>query len=156
MEYPLPLLPNPHSTPVKRSSGTVFRQVPFLAGHLLCRSSQVFHFVVFICWFVSESYNDFALQDSSQPLNLTAKPKTPSPQALEMAHLQAGYRARDLTHSPTRSALSLSRWHCTSLTNPVSNMLCMEGWSHAMCLKPIWHVERLFCYNWSCNNRRTV
>uniref|UniRef100_A0A8C1KHM7 SRY-box transcription factor 13 n=1 Tax=Cyprinus carpio TaxID=7962 RepID=A0A8C1KHM7_CYPCA len=72
VEYPLPLLPNPHSTPVKRSSGTVFRQ------------------------------------DSSQPLNLTAKPKTPSPQALEMAHLQAGYRARDLTHSPTRSALSLS------------------------------------------------
>uniref|UniRef100_A0A673FML3 Transcription factor SOX-13-like n=1 Tax=Sinocyclocheilus rhinocerous TaxID=307959 RepID=A0A673FML3_9TELE len=72
VEYPLPLLPNPHSTPVKRSSGTVFRQ------------------------------------DSSQPLNLTAKPKTPSPQALEMAHLQAGYRARDLPHSPTRSALSLS------------------------------------------------
>uniref|UniRef100_A0A671L292 Transcription factor SOX-13-like n=2 Tax=Sinocyclocheilus anshuiensis TaxID=1608454 RepID=A0A671L292_9TELE len=72
VEYPLPLQPNPHSTPVKRSSGTVFRQ------------------------------------DSSQPLNLTAKPKTPSPQALEMAHLQAGYRARDLPHSPTRSALSLS------------------------------------------------
>ncbi|RXN23108.1 transcription factor SOX-13 isoform X3 [Labeo rohita] len=72
VEYPMPLLPNPHSTPVKRSSGTVFRQ------------------------------------DTSQPLNLTAKPKTPSPQALEMAHLQTGYRPRDLPHSPPRSALSLS------------------------------------------------
>ncbi|XP_067287756.1 transcription factor SOX-13-like isoform X2 [Pseudorasbora parva] len=72
VEYPMQLLPNPHSTPVKRSSGTVYRQ------------------------------------DSSQPLNLTAKPKTPSPQALELAHLQSGYRPRDLPHSPPRSALSLS------------------------------------------------
>ncbi|XP_067243241.1 transcription factor SOX-13-like isoform X3 [Chanodichthys erythropterus] len=72
VDYPMQLLPNPHSTPVKRSSGTVFRQ------------------------------------DTSQPLNLTAKPKTPSPQALELAHLQTGYRPRDLPHSPPRSALSLS------------------------------------------------
>uniref|UniRef100_A0A8C2KFK0 SRY-box transcription factor 13 n=1 Tax=Cyprinus carpio TaxID=7962 RepID=A0A8C2KFK0_CYPCA len=72
VEYPMPLLPNPHSAPVKRSSGAVFRQ------------------------------------DTCQPLNLTAKPKTPSPQALEMAHLQTGYRPRDLSHSPPRSALSLS------------------------------------------------
>ncbi|XP_051531709.1 transcription factor SOX-13-like isoform X2 [Myxocyprinus asiaticus] len=74
VEYPMQLLSNPHSTPLKRSSGTVFRQ------------------------------------DTSQPLNLTAKPKTPSPQALELAtaHLQAGYRPRDLPHSPPRSALSLS------------------------------------------------
>ncbi|XP_077060077.1 transcription factor SOX-13 isoform X3 [Siphateles boraxobius] len=69
VEYPMQLLPNPHS---KRSSGTVFRQ------------------------------------DTSQPLNLTAKPKTPSPQALELAHLQSGYRPRDHPHSPSRSALSLS------------------------------------------------
>ncbi|KAG1950053.1 transcription factor SOX-6 [Pimephales promelas] len=67
VEYPMQLLPNPHS---KRSS--LFRQ------------------------------------DTSQPLNLTAKPKTPSPQALELAHMQSGYRPRDLPHSPSRSALSLS------------------------------------------------
>ncbi|XP_073771993.1 transcription factor SOX-13 isoform X2 [Danio rerio] len=72
VEYPMQLLPNPHSTPIKRSSGTVYRQ------------------------------------DTSQPLNLTAKPKTPSPQALELAHLQSGYRHRDLPQSPPRSALSLS------------------------------------------------
>ncbi|XP_073667967.1 transcription factor SOX-13 isoform X2 [Paramisgurnus dabryanus] len=74
VEYPMPLLSNPHSTPIKRSSGGVYRQ------------------------------------DTSQPLNLTAKPKTPSPQALEMAtaHLQTSYRPRDLPHSPPRSALSLS------------------------------------------------
>lgn len=74
VEYPMHLLPNPQSTPIKRSSGSVYRQ------------------------------------DSSQPLNLTAKPKTPSPQALELAtaHLQTGYRPRDLPHSPSRSALSLS------------------------------------------------
>ncbi|XP_051528553.1 transcription factor SOX-13-like isoform X1 [Myxocyprinus asiaticus] len=74
VEYPMQLLPNPHSTPVKRSSGTVYRQ------------------------------------DTSQPLNLTAKPKTPSPQAMELAtaHLQTAYRPRNLPHSPSRSALSLS------------------------------------------------
>ncbi|XP_051967823.1 transcription factor SOX-13-like isoform X2 [Xyrauchen texanus] len=74
VEYPMQLLSNPHSNPLKRSSGTVFRQ------------------------------------DTSQPLNLTAKPKTPSPQALELAtaHLQAGYRPRVLAHSPPRSTLSLS------------------------------------------------
>ncbi|XP_036415665.1 transcription factor SOX-13-like isoform X3 [Colossoma macropomum] len=73
VEYPMQLLPNPHSTPVKRSSGTVFRQ------------------------------------ESSQPLNLTAKPKTPSPQTLELtsAHLQSSYRPRELPHSPPRPALSL-------------------------------------------------
>ncbi|XP_066527902.1 transcription factor SOX-13-like isoform X3 [Hoplias malabaricus] len=73
VEYPMQLLPNPHSTPVKRSSGTVFRQ------------------------------------ESSQPLNLTAKPKTPSPQTLELtsAHLQSSYRPRDLPHSPPRPALNL-------------------------------------------------
>lgn len=103
VDYPMQLLPNPHSTPVKRSSGTVFRQVHYLA--LICRSSQMFHFVVFIN---DESQNDFVLKDTSQPLNLTAKPKTPSPQALELAHLQTGYRPRDLPHSPPRSALSLS------------------------------------------------
>ncbi|XP_056590627.1 transcription factor SOX-13-like isoform X2 [Triplophysa dalaica] len=73
VEYPMHLLSNPQSNPVKRSSA-VYRQ------------------------------------DTSQPLNLTAKPKTPSPQALELAtaHLQTGYRPRDLQHSPPRSALSLS------------------------------------------------
>ncbi|XP_037387916.1 transcription factor SOX-13 isoform X4 [Pygocentrus nattereri] len=73
VEYPMQLLPNPHSTPVKRSSSTVFRQ------------------------------------ESSQPLNLTAKPKTPSPQTLELtsAHLQSSYRPRELPHSPPRTALSL-------------------------------------------------
>lgn len=89
----------PHSNPVKRSSGTVFRQVHFL--RLYSRSS---HFVVFL----SKSNNNVSLQDTSQPLNLTAKPKTPSPQALEMAHLQTGYRHRDMPRSPSRSALSLS------------------------------------------------
>lgn len=71
VEYPMQLLPN--STPVKRSSGTVFRQ------------------------------------ESTQPLNLTAKPKTPSPQTLELtsAHLQHSYRPRELPHSPSRPALSL-------------------------------------------------
>ncbi len=111
VEYPMALLP--HSTPVKRSSGTVFRQVPFL--RLFCRSS---HFVVFL----GKSHNNVLLQDTSQPLNLTAKPKTPSPQALEMAHLQTGYRPRDLQRSPPRSALSLSMWCYTSLTHPVSNI----------------------------------
>ncbi|XP_022538036.1 transcription factor SOX-13 isoform X4 [Astyanax mexicanus] len=73
VEYPMQLLPNPHSTPVKRSSGTVFRQ------------------------------------ESTQPLNLTAKPKTPSPQTLELtsAHLQPSYRPRELSHSPPRPSLSL-------------------------------------------------
>uniref|UniRef100_A0A8B9RLU8 SRY-box transcription factor 13 n=1 Tax=Astyanax mexicanus TaxID=7994 RepID=A0A8B9RLU8_ASTMX len=72
VEYPMQLLPNPHSTPVKRSSGTVFRQ------------------------------------ESTQPLNLTAKPKTPSPQTLELtsAHLQPSYRPRELSHSPPRPSLS--------------------------------------------------
>ncbi|KAI1890663.1 hypothetical protein AGOR_G00155970 [Albula goreensis] len=54
-------------------------------------------------------------QESSQPLNLTSKPKgldlgkTPSPQSLELAsnYLQAGYGPRDLQHSPPQSALSL-------------------------------------------------
>ncbi|KAJ8400206.1 hypothetical protein AAFF_G00399000 [Aldrovandia affinis] len=54
-------------------------------------------------------------QETSQPLNLTSKPKgldlgkTPSPQALELAalHLQAGYGPRDLQHSPPQSTLSL-------------------------------------------------
>ncbi|XP_030634399.1 transcription factor SOX-13 isoform X1 [Chanos chanos] len=73
VEYPMQLLSNHHPTPVKRSSGNVFRQ------------------------------------ESSQPLNLTAKPKTPSPQTLELAsaHLQPGYRPRDLPHSPPRPSLSL-------------------------------------------------
>lgn len=119
------LLSNPHSTPVKRSSGTVFRQVHSLA--LICRSSQMFHFVVFIN---DESHIDFVLKDTSQPLNLTAKPKTPSPQALELAHLQTGYRPRDLPHSPPRSALSLSMWHYTTPTHPVSNITVgLRGWS---------------------------
>lgn len=124
VDYPMQLLPNPHSTPVKRSSGTVFRQVHYLA--LICRSSQMFHFVVFIN---DESQNDFVLKDTSQPLNLTAKPKTPSPQALELAHLQTGYRPRDLPHSPPRSALSLSMWHYTTPTHPVSNItVCLKHW----------------------------
>ncbi|XP_036388098.1 transcription factor SOX-13-like isoform X2 [Megalops cyprinoides] len=79
VEYPMQLLPNPHSTPGKSSSGTVHRQ------------------------------------ETSQPLNLTSKPKgmelgkMPSPQALERAslHLQAGYGHRDLQHSPPQPALSL-------------------------------------------------
>ncbi|XP_035376421.1 transcription factor SOX-13-like isoform X2 [Electrophorus electricus] len=73
VEYPMQLLPTPHSTPIKRSSGTVFRQ------------------------------------DSTQPLNLTAKPKTPSPQALELASTQlpSSYRPRELPRSPPRPALSL-------------------------------------------------
>ncbi|XP_006800295.2 LOW QUALITY PROTEIN: transcription factor SOX-13-like [Neolamprologus brichardi] len=57
-------------------------------------------------------------QESSQPLNLTSKPKglelgkTPSPQSLELGSLalQGAYRPRDLqreiSHSPPRSALS--------------------------------------------------
>ncbi|KAL2090871.1 hypothetical protein ACEWY4_013134 [Coilia grayii] len=80
VEYPMPLLPSPHTTSIKRSSGTAFRQ------------------------------------ESTQPLNLTAKPKglergkTPSPQALEMAspHLQGGYRPRELPPSPHRPPLSLN------------------------------------------------
>ncbi|XP_061075518.1 transcription factor SOX-13-like isoform X2 [Conger conger] len=72
VEYPMPLLPNPHSAPGK--SGTVHRQ------------------------------------ETSQPLNLTSKPKgmelgkTPSPQTLELGsvHLQGGYGPRDLQHSPPR------------------------------------------------------
>ncbi|XP_063071438.1 transcription factor SOX-13-like isoform X2 [Engraulis encrasicolus] len=79
VEYSMPLLPSPHTPSLKRSSGTAFRQ------------------------------------ESTQPLNLTAKPKglevgkTPSPQALEMAtaHLQGGYRHRELP-SPQRPPLSLS------------------------------------------------
>ncbi|KAK1799984.1 hypothetical protein P4O66_006127, partial [Electrophorus voltai] len=75
VEYPMQLLPTPHSTPIKRSSGTVFRQ------------------------------------DSTQPLNLTAKPKTPSPQALELASTQlpSSYRPRELPRSPPRPALSLAQ-----------------------------------------------
>ncbi|XP_035242582.1 transcription factor SOX-13-like isoform X2 [Anguilla anguilla] len=59
-------------------------------------------------------------QETSQPLNLTSKPKgTPSPQSLELpsvhlrglelssAHLQGGYGPRDLQHSPPQPALSL-------------------------------------------------
>ncbi|KAM9443850.1 transcription factor SOX-13 isoform 2-T2 [Clarias gariepinus] len=71
VEYPMPLLPNPHSTPIKRSSGTVFRQ------------------------------------ESSQPLNLTAKPKSPQSLDLPSSHLQSTYRTRELQHSPSRPALSL-------------------------------------------------
>ncbi|KAF5906142.1 transcription factor SOX-13 isoform X5, partial [Clarias magur] len=71
VEYPMPLLPNPHSTPIKRSSGTVFRQ------------------------------------ESSQPLNLTAKPKSPQSLDLPSSHLQSTYRTRELQHSPPRPALSL-------------------------------------------------
>ncbi|XP_058229026.1 transcription factor SOX-13-like isoform X3 [Hemibagrus wyckioides] len=71
VEYPMQLLPNPHSNPLKRSSGTVFRQ------------------------------------ESSQPLNLTAKPKSPQSLDLPSSHLQSTYRSRDVQHSPPRPALSL-------------------------------------------------
>ncbi|KAI5093311.1 transcription factor SOX-5 isoform X4 [Silurus meridionalis] len=71
VEYPMPLRPNPHSTPIKRSSGTVFQQ------------------------------------ESSQPLNLTAKPKSPQTMDLHSSHLQSTYRTRELQHSPSRPALSL-------------------------------------------------
>ncbi|KAI5622978.1 transcription factor SOX-5 isoform X4 [Silurus asotus] len=71
VEYPMPLRPNPHSTPIKRSSGTVFQQ------------------------------------ESSQPLNLTAKPKSPQTMDLHSSHLQPTYRTRELQHSPSRPALSL-------------------------------------------------
>ncbi|XP_062842641.1 transcription factor SOX-13-like [Trichomycterus rosablanca] len=73
VEYPMQLLQNPHSNPLKRPSGTGVRQ------------------------------------DINQPLNLTAKPKTPSPLSLELAsaHLQSTYRMRELQHSPTRTALGL-------------------------------------------------
>ncbi|XP_041944629.1 transcription factor SOX-13-like isoform X3 [Alosa sapidissima] len=78
VEYPMPLLPSPHPPSMKRSSGSAFRQ------------------------------------ESSQPLNLTAKPKgldvgkTPSPQAMELAsaHLQGGYRSRELPPSPQRLSLN--------------------------------------------------
>ncbi|XP_028853547.1 transcription factor SOX-13 isoform X2 [Denticeps clupeoides] len=54
-------------------------------------------------------------QETSQPLNLTSKPKgldtvkTPSPQALELAssHLSGAYRPRDLPHSPSRPVINL-------------------------------------------------
>ncbi|KAK3512825.1 hypothetical protein QTP70_026489, partial [Hemibagrus guttatus] len=71
VEYPMQLLSNPHSNPLKRSSGTVFRQ------------------------------------ESSQPLNLTAKPKSPQGLDLPSSHLQSTYRSRDVQHSPSRPALSL-------------------------------------------------
>ncbi|XP_060766304.1 transcription factor SOX-13-like isoform X2 [Neoarius graeffei] len=71
VEYPMQLLPNPHSTPIKRSSGTVYRQ------------------------------------ETSQPLNLTAKPKSPQSLDLPSSHLQSTYRTRELQHSPPRPALSL-------------------------------------------------
>ncbi|KAG5835446.1 hypothetical protein ANANG_G00244100 [Anguilla anguilla] len=61
-------------------------------------------------------------QETSQPLNLTSKPKgTPSPQSLELpsvhlrglelssAHLQGGYGPRDLQHSPPQPGLSLGQ-----------------------------------------------
>ncbi|KAJ8259518.1 hypothetical protein GJAV_G00170240 [Gymnothorax javanicus] len=78
VEYPMQLLPSPHSTPGKSSSGTLHRQ------------------------------------ETSQPLNLTSKPKgvelgkTPSPQGLELTsvQLQGGYGPKDL-HSPPQPAISL-------------------------------------------------
>ncbi|XP_031424062.1 transcription factor SOX-13 [Clupea harengus] len=86
VEYTMPLLSSPHTTSMKRSSGTAFRQVAY-------RGSP---------W------------ESTQPLNLTAKPKgvspNPSPQAMELAsaHLQGGYRHRELPPSPQRAPLSLN------------------------------------------------
>ncbi|XP_053508964.1 transcription factor SOX-13-like isoform X4 [Ictalurus furcatus] len=46
-------------------------------------------------------------QESSQPLNLTSKPKSPQSLDLPSSHLQSTYRARDLQHSSPRPALSL-------------------------------------------------
>ncbi|XP_027010646.1 transcription factor SOX-13 isoform X2 [Tachysurus fulvidraco] len=71
VEYPMQLLSSPHSTHLKRSSGTVYRQ------------------------------------ESSQPLNLTAKPKSPQSLDHPSSHLQSTYRSRDVQHSPPRPALSL-------------------------------------------------
>ncbi|TTB41850.1 Transcription factor SOX-13 [Bagarius yarrelli] len=45
--------------------------------------------------------------ENSQPLNLTAKPKSPQSLDLPSSHLQSTYRTRDLQHSPSRPALSL-------------------------------------------------
>ncbi|MEQ2212833.1 hypothetical protein XENOCAPTIV_005627 [Xenoophorus captivus] len=71
--------------------------------------------------FVSEALppdHSLFLQEASQPLNLTSKPKgmelrkTSSPQSLELGSLglQGAYRPRDLqrevSNSPPRSALS--------------------------------------------------
>ncbi|XP_076862763.1 transcription factor SOX-13 isoform X2 [Brachyhypopomus gauderio] len=48
-------------------------------------------------------------QESTQPLNLTAKPKTPSPQTLELAstQLSSSYRPREIPRSPPRPTLGL-------------------------------------------------
>lgn len=105
VEYPMQLLPNHHSTPIERSSGTVFRQVhiPF-PFHLSFTISSFSYFS--FC----ESYIFLLLQESSQPLNLTSKPKSPQSLDLPSSHLQSTYRARDLQHSSPRPALSLGMW----------------------------------------------
>uniref|UniRef100_A0A087XGE2 SRY-box transcription factor 13 n=1 Tax=Poecilia formosa TaxID=48698 RepID=A0A087XGE2_POEFO len=85
VDYPMQLLPNSHHTPIKRSSSS-FRQVPH-----------------------------HTLQEASQPLNLTSKPKgmelgkTSSPLSLELGSvgsMQGAYRPREVSRSPPRPALS--------------------------------------------------
>ncbi|KAJ8360538.1 hypothetical protein SKAU_G00170630 [Synaphobranchus kaupii] len=76
-EYPMQLLPNPHSTPGK--SGTLHRQ---------------------------ETSQPLNLTSKQKGLELGKTP-SPQGMELSSHHLQGGYGPRDLQHSPPQSALSL-------------------------------------------------